>query len=53
MELISDDKSLYRVVGWYKQGPNLKALHLEVNGVSREYNRRVSDICICPDLCLR
>lgn len=33
---VSDDKSLYRVVGWHKLGPSLKAPPLEVNRVAIE-----------------
>ena len=29
---VSDDKSLYQVIGWHKLAPNLKAPPLEVNG---------------------
>ena len=33
---ISDDKSLYKVIGWHKLAPNLKSPPLEVNGTTVE-----------------
>src|SRR5438045_8108474 len=33
---VSDDKALYRVIGWHKLAPNLKVPPLEVNGIMIE-----------------
>jgi hypothetical protein len=41
---VSDDKSLYKVIGWHKLSPNLKSPPLEVNGVLIEDTMKKAEV---------